>query len=138
MDPAWVGIVALPALFFAGPLVRRIAHRRALRRLSIEGCAVVPNGLGLGGLRISRPGWDAEVRFADAPPWGGRRSHVRFNAVLKRPARTAALQGPGAALEAMGFQIALTGSHGLEVGGPPPADLPRFLELCIALAEAAA
>jgi len=138
MDPAWVGIVALPALFFAGPLFRRIAHRRALRRLTLEGCAVVSNGLGLSGLRISRAGWDAEVRFDDAPPWGGRRSHVRFSAVLKRPARTENLQGPGAALEAMGAQVALTGTTGLDVSGPPPADLPRFLELCIALAEAAA
>lgn len=138
MDPAWVGIAAVPLLFFAGPVYRRVVHRRALRRLSIEGLAVVPNGLGLSGLRISRAGWDGELRFEDAPVWGGRPGHVRFSAALRRPARTENLQGPGAALEAMGAQVALEGDRGLEVSGPAPQDLPRFVELCVALAEAAA
>jgi hypothetical protein len=138
MDPIWVGVAALPALLLAGPIWRRIAHDRALRALAIEGAAVVPNGWGLSGLRIARPRWDGELRFTDTPIWGGRPGHVRFTATFREAPRTDRLQGPGSALEALGAQVALTGERGLDVAGPLPADLARFVELCAALAEAAA
>jgi hypothetical protein len=138
MDPIWVGVAALPALLLAGPIWRRISHDRALRGLALEGAAVVPNGFGLSGLRIARAGWDAELRFTDTPIWGGRPGHVRFSAVFREAPKTGRLQGPGAALEARGAQVALTGEKSLDVAAPMPADLAGFVALCVALAEAAA
>jgi hypothetical protein len=137
MDPVWVGVAALPALLLTAPLWRRIVHDRALRRLGLEGSAVVSNGLGMSGLRIARAGWDGELRFEDAPIWGGRPGHVRFHAIFKHPVRDERLQSPGSALTGLGAEVARLGTSELEVRSPMPADLARFVELCVALAEAA-
>lgn len=81
MDTNWYGVAGLLGLGLSVPLYRKISHTRALNSLGLEGVAVIPRFWGLSGLRMSRAGWDGEVRFETA----GMRGHLILSAALKKP-----------------------------------------------------
>jgi len=91
MDTNWYGVSVLLALGLSVPLYRKISHTRALNSLGLEGVAVVPRFWGLSGLRLSRAGWEGEVRFETA----GMKGHLILNAALKKSTPSLSFE-PGA------------------------------------------
>src|SRR5687767_3783691 len=51
------GIVFLLACLLGVPLLKRLLHERAVRRLAMEGVTVVPTFWRPSGLRFRRPSW---------------------------------------------------------------------------------
>jgi hypothetical protein len=81
------GILFLLACLLGVPLLKRLRHERAVRKLAMEGVSVVPSFWTLSGLRFQRPGWKGVASFESAGIGGIGRCHLRLKAVITRPDR---------------------------------------------------
>jgi hypothetical protein len=82
----FLGIGFLVTGVLGVPLLRKVVHERMLKRLAMDGAAIVPRFWSLSGLRIDRPAWKGEVVFQPAPMGGGRPGHLRLLAEFRTPA----------------------------------------------------
>jgi hypothetical protein len=80
-----LGIAFLVACFALPPILRKVAHDRALGGLGLDGVTLIPRRWGLGRLVYRRPAWEAEVTFeAPMAVMGWRQGHLLFKADLQR------------------------------------------------------
>ena len=131
------GIAFLLACLLSVPLAQRFLHERAVRRLAMDGVAVVPGFWRLSGLRFERPGWQGVVSFEAGGIGGTGRGHLRIRAEVRDRREF----GPEALarLEQLGGRVRLAGDGAVEIDGPfftRPEDLRRFLEACDSLVAA--
>jgi hypothetical protein len=131
-----LGIVFLIACLLGVPLLKRILHERAIRRLGMDGVTVVPSFWSLSGLRFQRPGWKGIASFEADGIGGTSRGHLRFKAELTRPGKREIGPEQLARLDQLGGRVRAVGEGSVEIDGPlftRPDDLKRFLELCDSL-----
>lgn len=147
------------------PVARKLAHRRLVRALGMEGVEVVPRWVRFDALRVAGQGWTAGVEFKPAFEKGG---HVHFKADLRRPTPDVEFRpGEGGAaawaaagdeafaarlltdevrmrllrLGALGGRLWYVRGGAMEIVGPLTSDadeLRRFLGLCREVADLAA
>ena len=131
------GIVFLLMCLLGVPLLKRLLHERAVRRLAMDGVTVVPSFWKLSGLRCRRPGWQGVVSFEAAGIVGTSRGHLRFRAEI--PDRREFGPEAIARLEQLGGRLRAAGDGAVEIDGPlftRPEELRRFLETCESLVAA--
>jgi hypothetical protein len=131
------GIVFLLACLLGVPLLKRLLHERAVRRLAMDGVTVIPSFWRPSGLRVQRPAWQGIVSFESAGIGGTGRGHLRLRAEvpIRRDFGSAAL----ARLEQLGGCVRSAGEGAVEIDGPlfsRPEDLRRFLEACDSMVAA--
>jgi hypothetical protein len=127
------GIVFLLACLLGVPLLKRLLHERAVRRLAMDGVSLVPGFWRPSGLRFQRPGWQGVASFEAAGIGGTGSGHLRLKAECTGPGRREV--GPELLdrLEQLGGRLRASGDGAVEIDGPiftRPEDLRRFLELC--------
>ena len=130
------GIVFLLACLLGVPLLRRLLHERAVRRLAMDGVTVVSNFWRPSGLRFQRPSWQGVVSFQAAGIGRTGPGHLRLKAECSGPDRREVGPETLARLEQLGGTLRAIGDGGVEIDGPlftRPEDLRRFLELCDAI-----
>ena len=105
MDTYYLGMILLVALFSVAPTLRRLAHRKMIGGLRVEGATVPPRLWRASLLQYRRARWDAEVRFM--PPGelfaGGHHGLLRFSGRLRRATPSVEL-GPGPGSGATRFE----------------------------------
>jgi hypothetical protein len=131
------GIVFLLICLLGVPLLKRLLHERAVRRLAMDGVTVVPSFWKPSGLRFQRPGWQGVVSFEAVGIGGTSRGHLRLRAEVKDRREF----GPEAVdrLAQLGGRVRATGDGVVEIDGPiftRPEDLRRFLEACDSMVAA--
>ena len=131
------GIVFLLMCLLGVPLLKRLFHERAVRRLAMDGGSVVPGFWKLSGLRFQRPGWQGVISFEAAGIGGTGRGHLRIRAEAKERREF----GPEALerLAQLGGRVRAAGDGAVEIDGPlftRPEDLRKFLEACDSMVAA--
>lgn len=132
------GIVFLLACLLGVPLLKRLLHERAVRRLAMDGVVVVPNFWRPSGLRFLRPSWQGVVSFESAGIGGTGRGHLRIRAEVTGKRREFGSDAT-ARLEQLGGRVRAVADGTVEIDGPlftRTEDLRRFLEACDSMVAA--
>lgn len=133
-----LGILFLLACLLGVPLLKRLLHERAVRKLAMDGVTVVPSFWTLSGLRFQRPGWNGVASFESAGIGGTGRGHLRLKAEWTRPDKRDLGADLLARLGQLGGRVRAVGEGSVEIDGPlftRSDDLRKFLELCDSLVE---
>ena len=133
------GIVFLLICLLGVPLLKRLLHERAVRRLAMDGVTVVPSFWKPSGLRFQRPGWQGVVSFEAVGIGGTSRGHLRLQAEVTGQDRREIAPDALARLEQLGGRVRAAGDGRIEIDGPiftRPEDLRRFLEACDSMVAA--